>query len=127
MFHVKSSRPEPSLFDVQYQQQPPAHHDSATSQIAAASLPNVGTMRRAVLDYVRACGAQGAIRDEVCQALGMLTQTACGRLRELVNAGHLRVTTNRRPSVTGRPAQVYVAKECYAEHIVDLWKIRRKA
>ncbi len=122
MFHVKASDvghrwTEPDLFDSPPMPRPPAHHDSATSQIAAASLPNVGTMRRAVLDYVRECGARGAIRDEVCQALGMLTQTACGRLRDLVSAGHLRVTINRRPSATGRPAQVYVA--------IDLCKVRR--
>lgn len=108
---------EPDLFDSPPMPRPPARRGSATSQIAAASLPNVGTTRRAVLDCVRAAGAGGAIRDEVCQALGMLTQTACGRLRELVNAGHLRVTVNRRPSATGRPAQVYVA--------VDLCKVRK--
>lgn len=108
---------EPDLFDEPPMPRPLAHHDSATSQIAAASLPNVGTMRRKVLDFVRARGAVGAIRDDVCQALGMLTQTACGRLRELVNAGHLRVTRCRRPSATGRPAQVYIA--------IDLCKVRR--
>ena len=101
---------DPDLFDSPPIPRPPAG-SAATSQIAAASLPNVGTMRRRVLDYVKARGLDGAIRDDVCQALGMLTQTACGRLNELVKAGLLVITPRRRPSATGRPAQVYMAKE----------------
>ena len=88
---------------------PPAHRGSLTSQLAAASiLPTVSTKRQLVLDYVRD-HERGVIRDDVVEGLGMLTQTACARLNELQHAGLLTVTDERRPSATGRAAQVYVA------------------
>lgn len=96
---------------------PPAHHSSATSQAAADSLPNVGTLRWRVLQFVRMKGPRGVIRDDVVDELGLLTQTACARLNELERQGLIEVKRDDRgkpatcrPSATGRPAQVYVAR-----------------
>lgn len=95
---------------------PPAHRSSPTSQAAADSLPNVGTMRWRVLQFVRLRGSRGATRDDVVEELQLLTQTACGRLNELERQGFLTVERDDRrrpvrcrPSATGNPAQVYVA------------------
>ena len=71
--------------------------------------PHVDTLRAKTLTFIESCGANGATRDECEDGTGMLCQTLCARIRELVLGQFVADSGRRRPSRTGRPATVYVA------------------
>jgi hypothetical protein len=81
-----------------------------TSREAGESIKEyLGRLEAMVLDYIRARGSYGATCDEIEIALGMSHQTAsarcCGlKIRELI-----RPDGRRRPTRSGRNADVLVA------------------
>jgi predicted ArsR family transcriptional regulator len=74
-----------------------AAHDTVISSKAA--------LQQRILDYIEARGS--ATCDEVEVDLGILLQTASGRMAELKAAGLIVATGERRPTRTGRKAGVY--------------------
>ena len=83
--------------------------DSVTSREAAASLPNAGTLRRAVLDWLRNHTEEGLTDEEIQIDLGMPPSTQRPRRVELVNAGLVRDSGSVRKTRSGRNAVVWKA------------------
>jgi predicted Rossmann fold nucleotide-binding protein DprA/Smf involved in DNA uptake len=96
--------------DDRYPNRPGSVANSDTSEAAADSLDDdlLSRMRRQCLDYITARPQLGATCDEIEVALGMRHQTASARLRELELAGRIEKTSYRRPTRSGRGAQVYL-------------------
>lgn len=90
---------------------PPApHNGKATSRAAAEAIePKAGTLRRRVLDYVRAQDAVGATDEEMQIALDMNPSTQRPRRIELESMGLIERTTQTRKTNSGRDAVVFVA------------------
>jgi hypothetical protein len=83
---------------------PPAQQHSPTSVGAAKAVePRADTLRRAVLDYLRSRGADGATDEEISDALGMNRRIELMQVRLVKNSGRTRL------SRAGRPASVWVA------------------
>ena len=81
-----------------------------TSMAAAVDQAGkAGTKRRAIYQFVLARGTKGATREEVEEALRMLTQTACGRLNDLEKAGLLIDSGRERTGHTGSAGKIYIA------------------
>jgi hypothetical protein len=81
-----------------------------TSRGAAAHvLPSTGTKRRTVYDAIMANMANGLTCDEVCEATGMLVQSATSAIHTLARDGWLTDSGERRPTRTGVLAIVWVA------------------
>lgn len=102
----------PDLFDLLDQPTPverlPAQRHSPTSVAAAGRAePAAATQRRAVLDYIRGRGAEGATDEEVQTALGMNPSTQRPRRIELVGSGHVRDSGRQRQTRSGRNAVVW--------------------
>lgn len=88
----------------------PAHNHTATSVAAAESVRlAAGTLRTRVLDFLVACGDDGATRWEIEEALGMDGNTARPRVVELQRAGLVRDSGRTRSTPSGRQASVLVA------------------
>lgn len=69
----------------------PPHRGRATQVIAADKVkPAAPSMRARVLAFIGESGASGATRQEIADGLGMLIQTVCGRVSELVAVGDIR-------------------------------------
>ena len=97
------------LFD--YQPPAPYQRDSETSREAAEAIEPVAvTVRAEVLDYVAKWGT-GCTREEIAIQLCIPLQTVCARVNELIRSGHLIRTNERRMTISGRRAEVVVAKE----------------
>jgi hypothetical protein len=63
----------------------------------------------AVIAFISECGSNGATCEEVARALEIPGNTASARVSELVNLkGRLKASGERRPTVTGAKARVYV-------------------
>ena len=89
---------------------PPAVHGSATSEAAAESIePKAATLRRKVLDYLRAAGDLGATDEQMQTDLAMPANTQRPRRDELVTGRLVRDSGNTRPTKSGRSAVVWVA------------------
>lgn len=92
------------------------HNGTATSREAARSIePHVQAQEAQVLDYLRRCGATGSTQHEAAAALSLSLQSMCGRFHALADprrpGGPLIAVNGRtRPTPSGRPARVYVAK-----------------
>lgn len=89
-----------------YGGQPPHQTHSATSRAAGDRvLPNAGTQRRMLLDFIVARGNDGATDEEAQRRLSMSANTQRPRRRELEqsglveNSGRTRLTTARRKAV----------------------------
>lgn len=110
------------MFDEeQYGGAPGFVRDSETSHDAAMSmLPSAGTLRRRVYDFLHESGSVveahamgevlilgGAIDEEIEEALDLKHQTASARRRELVLAGLVRDSGQRRRTSSGRRAVVW--------------------
>lgn len=94
-----------SLFD-----DPPAQRHSPTSVAAAEGIePRAETLRRAVLEFLRQRGEQGATDEEIQDALAMPGNTARPRRRELQMAGLVVDSGNTRETRSGRQAVIWVA------------------
>ena len=88
----------------------PAQMHSAPSIAAAeAALPTVGTQRWHVLELLRAFPSFGMTDEEMQNAMGMNPSTQRPRRVELVNAGLVRDSGERRRTASGRQATVWVA------------------
>lgn len=92
--------PSPLLFE----------RDSQTSFRAAVEIqPVAGTMRFAVLEYIRSRGEYGATDDEIEVALEMRHQTASARRRELELKNLVADSGEMRATRSGRKAAIWVA------------------
>jgi hypothetical protein len=107
---------QPDLFDAPPVTSPsvPYVRHSATSKAAAESMEGkAGSLRSAVLSYLRAEGFAGATDPEIYARLGVGTETKEGTLRarrvELVSAGLVEDSGGRRNSGTGRQCVVWVS------------------
>jgi len=110
---------QPTLFDVrplpELPGQEPPHVEAVTScEAAAAIAPVAGNLRRLVLEFIAGQGDQGATDHEVAAGLGMLSDTARARRCELVDAGYLVASGQRRRTPSGRSATVWVARDVEA-------------
>jgi hypothetical protein len=86
----------------------PAHNGTPTSRAAAERIePAAGTLRRQVLDYIRARGEQGATDEEMQDALRMNPSTQRPRRIELCDMGWVERTDTTRKTRSGRDAAVY--------------------
>ena len=68
---------------------------------------DLGPVAKRIFNYIKRRPKRGATTDEVEGALGLLHQTASARINEMRDWGLLRETGIRRPTRTGRPANVY--------------------
>lgn len=73
-----------------------ARHPDTSRDAPALVMPRTGTLRRAVLDYVTARGDDGATDLEIQTALRMPGNTERPRRLELVSAGLLEDSGDRR-------------------------------
>lgn len=88
----------------------PAHNDAPTSREAAERMAGKASAKRAeVRAWVHRCGRRGATRKEIAADLGMLIQTVCPRVDELLRS-HLLVETGERR----KGAAVLVDARCLA-------------
>lgn len=60
---------------------------------------------------IRGAGSRGATIDELQQATGLLTQSVCPMVDTLKREGAICDSGQRRPTRTGTPAKVWIAKE----------------
>lgn len=83
-----------------------------TSRAAArAALPNTGTKRRKVFDFIRLQGDHGATDAEIIAGLGMAHQSVGPRRLELLEAGLIAPADKQRATPTGVMAMVWVVPE----------------
>ncbi len=90
---------------------PPAHHNAprGTSDVAARRIRGaVPRLLDRVLTFLASCGVDGATDDEGETALKMKPQTYTPRRGELVRAGLVVDTGQRRSTTSGRPAAVWM-------------------
>lgn len=93
-----------TLFDVV------RHDPPRTSREARRSIERTApTMADRVLAFVRARGARGCTDEEAELALGLRSQSYTPRRRELVQAGLVLDSGQRRATTSGRAAVVWVA------------------
>lgn len=109
---------QPSLFGddlpppVETPPLPPAQRHSETSVAAAAQIAGVaGRLQRAVYEYLRSRGAEGATDEEIQSALAMPASTERPRRVELVESGHCEDSGRTRLTRSGRKAVVWIARE----------------
>lgn len=105
----------PDLFDCLDPPTPverlPAQRHSPTSVAAAERAePAAATQRRAVLDFLRGRGAEGATDEEIQVALGMVGNTQRPRRGELQKAGLIRDSGTTRPTRSGCKAVVWISE-----------------
>lgn len=88
---------------------PPAQRHSDTSLAAADAIrPHAGTKRYAVLNFLLHCGTSGATDEEQQHCLQMNASTQRPRRIELVQAGLVTKSSQRRRTSSGRHAVVWV-------------------
>lgn len=91
---------------------PPHVAGSDTSLAAAEAIrPHAPRQQDLVLASIAARYSEGMTCDEVEVALSLSHQTASARIRDLVKAGAIVDSGQRRKTRSGRKAAVYVAKE----------------
>ena len=101
-----------SLFDpIRRAARPRAPHSGAgTSEAAARGVEgDAAALRKAVLRFLLQRGSEGATDEEIQQGLGLRGDTQRPRRWELVGAGLVRDSGQRRPTASGRAAVVWVA------------------
>ncbi len=87
----------------------PYQRHSDTSKAAAESLPNPGTLRARILEFLQARKLHGATDEEICNRFDLNPSTARPRRIELVQAGFVHDGGERRRVNSGRQATVWVA------------------
>ena len=93
--------------ETDYRELPLFRHGQATQAEAAAKIaPHTARLQQTVLDCVRARG--GATNEEITHATGIKTSSVCGRVNELVKAGKLKDSGERRACASGVKAKVWV-------------------
>ena len=89
--------------------EPPAQRHSETSVEAAEAIePNAGTLRAAVLEYLRSC--ERATDEQIQIALGMNPSTERPRRIELVDAGLVIDSGFKGTTASGRNAVMWRVK-----------------
>lgn len=73
---------------------------------AAKEATDANRGRALVLAYLESQGPHGATRDELCEALGLSSGSVCPRCVELLKAGQIYETVERRMTRSGRTAVV---------------------
>ncbi len=86
----------------------PEAQSETSKQAAAAMLETADTLRAKVYRMIARANRLGATDDEIEVALGLRHQTASARRRELVLAGHVTDSGQRRATRSGRMAVVWV-------------------
>jgi hypothetical protein len=84
-------------------------HSDTSRDAAAKILPAVGTLRRKVLEALQAVGSQGMTDEELQSRLNLTGSTQRPRRIELVAAGLVIDSGQRRPAESGRSAVVWVS------------------
>ncbi len=84
-------------------------HPETARVAAVTAIPNTGTQRRRVYDYICRMGAVGATDDEIQVALDMNPSTQRPRRVELWEGGHITKTERTRMTRGGRQAIVWEA------------------
>lgn len=105
---------------------PPAkfRHESDTSREAAETLTTAQKNRKIALVYIQAQGLKGATIDEISIHLTETTgrmvppNAISGRFSELVDAGLISKTPQRRKTRSGKNAVVYIAGS-WTDHFVE--------
>lgn len=93
------------------------HNARSTSVDAAdAALPKSGTQRRKVYDFIAEQGERGATDAEIIAGLDMAHQSVGPRRLELLEAGLIRDSIQRRLTPTGQPAIVWVTTDRSTNH-----------
>lgn len=86
------------------------HNGGATSRAAAESMEGCAkNLRARVLAYIQRCGAGGATREQIEEALEMSGNTARPRVRELMKEGKIQTSLFTCKTKSGREAEVLVA------------------
>lgn len=89
---------------------PPAQLHSDTSRAARDAIePRAATLRRAVLEFIRGRGSDGATDEECQDGLGMNPSTQRPRRVELVMTGLVADSGRTRKTKSNRNATVWVA------------------
>lgn len=90
----------------------PGWTEGTTSKEAARKiLPHVTAQQQLIVAFLRERGASGGTYLEIADGAGVLAQSVCGRMVELVQAGAVRKAEFTRPTPSGRRAKVYVFVE----------------
>lgn len=100
-------------FDQQATEERPAPYQahSETSRQAAQEIePKAGTLRKAVLDYLRA-KPEGATDEQIQEVLNMPQNTERPRRRELQQSGKVCDSGRKSQTRSGRSAVVWVTRE----------------
>lgn len=88
---------------------PHVQHSQTSRDAAAAIEPHLSRLKQLIFEYVKSCGPAGATCDDAEVALGLAHQTCSARFRELKQV-QLIVQAGRRPTRSGRAADVWVAR-----------------
>lgn len=92
---------------------PAPHSDQETSRDAAKRMvPHLARLENLVLEAIRAAGPRGLCDHELESVTGLMHQTASARRRELVLAGLVEDSGERRLTPSGRKAKAWRAKNC---------------
>jgi len=78
------------------------------NSLAALRSINTRALQSRVLAYIDSCGFYGATTDETEEALDLAHQTVSPRVLELRMAGMIEKAGSKRPTRSGRLADVYV-------------------
>lgn len=97
--------PSPDLFD--YPAEPPSVAIATSEEAASAIRPHAATLRRQV--FLALVAYDGLTCAEVCDRLALDGNTVRPRLWELEGQGLICRTDERRPTPSGRAANVYRA------------------
>lgn len=90
---------------------PPYQRHSETSKAAAESVrPKTVPYRTAIIGYVIGRAELGATREEISEALGIKLQTVCPRVGELLKLGEFVCADFKRPTRSGKSADVSIHK-----------------
>jgi predicted transcriptional regulator len=90
----------------------PGYSNPTTSKDAAKSMePKASALRIRILSELQVRASFGATCDELEQAMSLSHQTASARLREMVLAGSIVDSEQKRRTRSGRGAIVWYAKE----------------
>jgi hypothetical protein len=86
-----------------------SHHHGDPESVAAFKKGDKDKMLAIVLSDVRAQGAHGAIPDETAKRLGLALSQVAPRFTNLKFSKDIESTGEKRPTVLGSMAKVYVA------------------
>jgi hypothetical protein len=101
-----------TLFDDPPRRELPPHNRTATSTAAAVAIDRAAPrLRSLVYRFIAGRGEYGATDQECQLGLALSSQTQGPRRVELERSGHVRDSGERRPTLSGRKAIVWVATD----------------